>query len=104
MFVGILSSWLTAWVLFGLGDLIDTTDSIYAKVNKNTHNIEHISNNIELILERTKEPDRIIVEEEKKMLPLPSNNDKVVCPQCGFEQDSNRKCCWKCGTKFSITE
>ena len=49
MFAGILSSWLTAWILFGLGDLIDTTDAIYSKVNKNTYDIEHISKNVEII-------------------------------------------------------
>lgn len=25
---------------------------------------------------------------------------KKICPQCGFEQDANRKVCWKCGIRI----
>ncbi len=112
---GILSSWLTALILFGLGCLMDNTYAIYSKVNKNTFDIERLSNSVQIVLNRAKEP-----KSDKEVLPgdnfnkaepkpntsadtvevLTGNNGKVVCPKCNFEQDANRSCCWHCGAKF----
>ena len=116
MFAGILSSWLTAWVLFGLGDLLDTTDAIYSEVKENSYCIEHISNNISILLDRTKETDFDIPKETKEVLPNDTskidNNSKsaqaianesdtmITCSLCDFKQPANRKVCWQCGAKF----
>ena len=39
--------------------------------------------------------------QSKLVKPVAANKpDKIVCPNCGLEQNSTRTICWRCATKF----
>ena len=51
--VGIISSCLVGWAMYGIGEVINTSDDIYRHVAKTSKDIEKISQNIERIANDT---------------------------------------------------
>ena len=75
MFVGILSSWFSAWSTYALGELIDVTKDISDKIYENSSEINQLSSKIKVLAftsinSKTSAPNVI------------DNNTKGNCDEC----------------------
>ena len=49
--------------------------------------------------EKVEEKEEKVIE-KKTIIVSPNDEDKIICPYCGFEQSKDRKVCWKCGEEL----
>lgn len=110
--IGSLLSWAGSSIMYGFGRLVKNSDIL---VNLNHDYSQNIINNeqrnINSSVNGTTNPyksDRASstitdCAQETVQVSL-SNTEKIICPNCGFEQASNRSCCWKCGVNFNINK
>ena len=97
--------WIGSWTIYAFGELIERAVSIDEKMNGKKTNVIEIEPSMETKPStETSEETKPITETSKitETECIISDEGKIICPLCGFAQDSNRKCCWKCGVKFDI--
>jgi hypothetical protein len=124
MIVGPFVAWVSSWLLYGFGELIETT----AANESNTRKI------LEFVQNQRKDQPQVAPEKpqanndpqgvpQAQPQPVKSNiptqtqsannenilvsaaaikaeDGEIICPNCGTKQRSNRKVCWKCSQKF----
>ena len=129
MIVGSLVSWISSWGLYAFGELVENSETIANWTRKN--NIRDIQTNMILQSNSnggnvgkathkfrcekcgnmiTDYPCPICKHDEKVntfensgkvVTPIVVDGDKVRCPECGQDQRSNRRNCFKCGAVFA---
>lgn len=77
MIGGSLFSWVSSFVLYGFGQMIENSDTIIQQNQTICDTMKNVQSNVQS-----------------------SENEIIICPECGFEQYSDRTVCWKCGTKL----
>lgn len=108
MVIGSLGAWVSSFVLYGFGQLIEHTASIDSKLQDVSVNPWKKEEN------ETGNSDKVAVEKklvnETKSAQISSIDTKTAkvdrtqeyttCPFCSTPQDSDRNVCIKCGAKF----
>ena len=111
IFIGPLVAWISSWILYAFGQLVENSDSIAihtARIPK--PGSEHPS---QAVASTTQHPTFQPVSKpvQPPVVPTPVvatadervpqiNGDDLTCPNCGTVQRSSRHVCWNCGTKF----
>jgi hypothetical protein len=124
--IGYFVSRVSVMLLYGFGELIDNVMSINDRVrNLGKRNItnskikrdmcasdasfEDTVNDVksqpvyeEMIVQNriAMEVEKLTAERPESARPEMVDENTVVCPVCGRNQRSGRKCCWDCGVKF----
>lgn len=81
--IGCISSWLSVFVLYGLGELIDKTSSIEKMMAD------------EKAKKEKEEAERKLNEQKQA-----AEENIVICPNCGTKNDREDYYCQKCTTKL----
>lgn len=98
MVFGSLLSWVSSFFVYGFGQLIENSDILVSQGIKRQPEKSDSKNQNEKITTKTKPTIETV--KSTMIEGLLNDEGKIICPICGFAQDSNRKCCWKCGAKF----
>ena len=106
---GPIVAYIGSWILYAFGELVEktcdnenNTRQILLKLNENPVEKKQTSNNaIPLTVKTTSDTPKT---EEKESADTSTfsktENGKIICSQCKFEQPNGRKVCWHCGAKF----
>ena len=107
---GPIIAWVGSWILYAFGELVEktcdneyNTRQILKKLNEKPIEQKQTSNNTTpLTVEATSDTPKTEKKEYADTAATFSTteNGKIICSQCKFEQPSGRKVCWHCGVKF----
>ena len=91
---GFLCSWISSWLLYGFGEIIDLLQENKAKTTAlyNAYCQNHTTEAYKAVAKIQK-----MVAEETEAKPEKNPTATIKCPSCGFEQKNDRTLCWKCG-------
>jgi hypothetical protein len=104
MFAGPVVAWISSWLLYGFGELIDKTCEI-------AENTRHYGAPSHFIAPRTVNQNSTLLQNN---IPKATENNTdasavsaeirgadKICPKCGQVQKADRHVCWSCGQRFS---
>ena len=85
MIIGPIVAWVSSWLLYGFGELIDKVSGI----ERNTRGDK-----------TTSETQASIDERDSQILGNAGEKSSLVCAKCGTKYDSPIKFCGECGNKM----
>lgn len=115
MIGGPIVAWVFSWILYAFGQIVDDIHEIRNQNQStgNTHQnlrttAQPIGRTEENAKHETEQPQAAPEEGDQKNAPettdeapfITTQNNTIICSSCKYEQPSNRKVCWQCGTKF----
>ena len=117
MFVGPIVAWVSSWILYAFGELVDktckneqNTKAIVDLLQEEKSSSKSQGNYAPPPAQPEQKSDDVTVASPKATERVDNSSQSVkidstengtmVCPLCNFEQPSNRKVCWHCGARF----
>ncbi len=117
--VGVLAAWVSAWFLYGFGQLIENSDIIAEECKRTNEKNEKDAGKqraetaSESVLNRFLQNEDSSRYAERKQTSTKENQNKntpaesaqildgeKICPKCGLVQRANRTVCWSCDQQF----
>jgi hypothetical protein len=109
---GPIVAFVGSWILYAFGELVEktcdneyNTRQILKKLNEKPIEQKQTSNNttpltVEATSDTPKTEKKEYADTDTAATFSTTENGKIICSQCKFEQPSGRKVCWHCGAKF----
>ncbi len=105
MIVGSVVSWLISILFYGIGQLVENSDTLVAmakdqeKAKAKAAAVTPAAP-VEAPIPVTPIDDAETHDPSVAVRIFKNNSGRIFCPMCGTEQNDNRLCCQHCGTRF----
>ncbi len=105
MFLGPVLAWVSSWLLYGFGELIDKASEIAYNAKSNEKNTKKIIEILSAKSNKTDETQAVSCNGSDVVNVINTTNqseDQWKCPSCGKTNLCSRDTCWSCGLNPSL--